>query len=337
MSFNTRIYSKDWMENFVEIMYPYYRNDFVILVPKSGQRSNFYNLFRIYTEAVWISLILAIILMILVLKLFQWVSSTWSQSCIIIFQSFIGDAINTAKNNNRLIIGSWILYSFFITHTFTGKLVSRLVEPLYRDDLTTIQELQESGMTVIAHERFPDIFKAYVEKEFYQQVIPMLTLVNDSQFFNYLYSNKSKTALVTVIFMADFYIHNTYDKLNGRPTFNKIKDPLTEIPKVYIIKQGSQFLGRINSLITRCIEAGLYQYWDFNSVTSLTNEGQVFDEAVSDDWDDEEEIKIVLTIEHLQSAFYLWSFGIFLGFIAFCMELLWFRCYSAVGSIVGLV
>lgn len=328
MSFNDRFWNPAFLDYSVENTNSYKQENVCIMVPKATRKSNFYNLFHIFTIPAWISIIFLIFFLTGILKFHQIVYFRFNQfeimSLVDIFfqvlRSFIGEALSVIKvsNASRLIIGCWILYSFLITNSFSGKLVSQLVNPLYEEEIDTFEQLFESGFSIVVSHVIHLIIKANLDKEIYDQLKPSLVFVEQQDdAYNLFINNKSVSAHISNMYRLDVYLQKNYDS-RGRSSYHIMKDCLVYFPSIYITSEGSQFLGRINDLISRFHEVGLVSHWEM--LTNLNTKVSGETEEFNDD-EEEEEIKVILTIEHLQSAFYLWIIGIFFSFLTFCWEI----------------
>lgn len=332
ISFNNRFWNPAFLDLSVETTNSYQQENICLMVPKATRKSNFYNLFHIFTIPAWISIIFLIFFVTGTLKFHQIIHFRLNQkrnqfeinSILDIFfqvlRSFIGEALSVIKASNatRLIIGCWILYSFLITSSFCGKLVSQLVNPLYEEEIDTFEQFFESSFSIVLSKPVDLIVRANLDEEIYNKFKPNFVFVeqNDDA-YNLFINNKSVNAHISNMYRLDLYLQKNHDS-RGRSSFHIMKDCLVYFPSIYIVTEGSQFLGRINDLISRFHEAGLSNHWEM--LTNLNSKVSGETEEFNDD-EEEEESKVILTIEHLQSAFYLWILGIFISLLVFCWEI----------------
>jgi hypothetical protein len=101
----------------------------------------------------------------------------------------------------------------------------------------------------------------------------------------------------------------------------RLKEMLVLVTDVLMaLQKGSPFLDRVNEIIDRLIESGIPgHFWKFSpkgkaSIKRNSNTSK----TVEDEYD-------VLTMNNMQSAFYLFLFGHSLGLMSFLMEMLYFK------------
>lgn len=332
MSFNNRFLNPAFLDYNVETTNSYKQENVCIMVPKATRKSTFYNLFYIFTIPAWLSIIFLIFFVTGTLKIYQTIhfrfnqnrneikTCSWIEIFFQVLRAFIGEALSVIKTSNttRLIIGGWILYSFLITSSFSGKLVSKLVNPLYGAEIETFEQLFESELNIVLSEGIHLVAKAQVDKEIYEKLKPRFVYVaeQDEAYFHFI-NNKSISAHISNMYRLDIYLQKNFDS-TGRSHYHIMRECLIYFPSTYITSEGSQFLGRINDLISRFHETGLVSHWEMLTNINTKVSGEIVE--LNDD-EEEEEFKVILTIDHLQSAFYLWILGIFISCLAFCWEL----------------
>jgi hypothetical protein len=87
-----------------------------------------------------------------------------------------------------------------------------------------------------------------------------------------------------------------------------------------VLQKGSVFLDRVNEIIYRLVESGIPAY-----LVKVGTESREFLKANSTTSKTEADEYCALTMNHMQSAFYLLLFGHALGLISFLMEMLYFK------------
>jgi hypothetical protein len=89
-----------------------------------------------------------------------------------------------------------------------------------------------------------------------------------------------------------------------------------------VLQKGSVFLDRVNEIIYRIVECGIPAY-----LVRVGTESREYLKANSTTSKTEADEYCVLTMNHMQSAFYLFLFGHSLVLISFLMEMLYFKMH----------
>lgn len=351
-SFNGRFLNPDFQENHVETTNSYERDDMCVVVPKAGFKPTFYNIFRTMSRTTWVCAIAMAFITVTVFNMIQslqrkWYTKrnlneikrmTWLDTFMMMNQSFYGASIGKLPTTLplRLIFAGWIFYSFLMTSSYTGKLVSKLALPQYLDDIETLQDLKESGLEIVVESSFVPILEENLDYEFWKSIRGRITSLKPKAFKAHFNENKTNAAYAMENHRADYAVFRNYDKVTGRPRYQKMSDCLIYYPKTYIVGQGSPYLGRVNELISRFYEVGLVQYWEQLSEFQATIKGEIIDEDEEEenDEDEDEDIKVILSIEHLQGAFYILAIGLGASFVVFIIEIFWARYVDYKRSLV---
>jgi hypothetical protein len=89
-----------------------------------------------------------------------------------------------------------------------------------------------------------------------------------------------------------------------------------------VLQKGSVFLDRVNEIIYRLVEGGIPAY-----LVKFGTESREFFKKKSGASNTDADEYCALTMNHMQSAFYLHLFGHSLGLISFLMEMLYFKMH----------
>lgn len=341
--FNSETYLREFHEDVIQASYSFERNDICILVPNGAPEPTLYNLMYTLTPLTWAIIIASIFLMV---TAYRWMQSLQTRllgierhnyntliTFSIHFQSFFGDSISSLPTSSslRVLIVCWCVYSFLINTAFTAKLISSLVLPRHEADIDTLEDLGKSPLNIV----HPD----FVSKTLWQgleddkllfdslrdQMIPM----SIDRLYALAKEDRESNAYVMANYAAKFLKKTNFDPTTSRSFYHIMQECLFYSPKVYPIEQGSAYLVRINELLGRFHEMGFIAKWERDtSHHRYTLDGKITmsDEELEDEDDplaDGEEPKVVITVAHLQAAFYLLFFGLMLSSIAFAGEHLW--------------
>jgi hypothetical protein len=117
-----------------------------------------------------------------------------------------------------------------------------------------------------------------------------------------------------------YFVSKLSDKFRGyQPcTLKEMSVQVTDL--LMVLQKGSIFLDRVNEIIYRLVESGFPAYF-----VEVVRESREFLKAKSSSSKTEADEYCALTMNHMQSAFYLLLFGRALGLISFLMEMFYFK------------
>lgn len=205
----------------------------------------------------------------------------------------------------KYLFWMWCAACLILNSAYQTKLTSFLTKPAYERQITTIAEMVQSKLS---YGGFPSVKCLMNEtgNEVYLTVlrnwiacplsIECLNRSADQRDFGVFKSVK----------IAKYLIPKIYTNSDGRPKLFQLKDVLT-IYKIHMkMIRGLPYYQRINQLIPRIIENGLFSKWsaDIESVRKY----KVFNDFQR------------LGVHHLKIIFLVYIFGNALAFITFLLE-----------------
>lgn len=348
----------------VDVSNSFERHDICIIVPKAGTESILYNLIRTLSPWTWLLVVVSVLAMVAIFKWLQRLQQclvsapagreqtqhSWPEALSIHFQSFFGDSIIRLPNSLpiRCVIVCWCLYSFLICTAFTAKLISSLVLPKGLEDINRLDELGRSSLRIIYPEYLNTTLYRYLDDD--RQMLGMLRdqmqPVTKNQFIGLMAKERHKNAYVLKNNMAEYMVRKYVDVSNGgRPFYHRITACLVYMPKVYLLQLGSPYRRYLNEMLGRFWDMGLMVQWqrqsDFRqnialnkvasksgmaaanaaSSTSISGNGGI---GSDDEVIDVTKIQVVITLNHLQAAFYVWTLGLIISAVAFVIEWWWY-------------
>lgn len=335
LSMNSRwLYEREMIEN----TNSYEQNNLCVIVPKAKQIPSFYNLFYTMKAETWIASILFIIIVTLVYFVVQisnkQVDRRNSEELELnlidiwfyMLQSFFGDSLTRLPQSAslRLIIITWLSYSLIISSAFTGTLISKIAIPLYENDLESITELRDSGMDILILDYVYQTRHIW-DASLFETLNGQFRSMNSSQYDRYLNINTTGMAFALGDSRADFEMARRGDNKAGRPFYHKMQDCLIYFPRGYIATIGSPYIGMINDILGILFEAGFNKHWEEMAQFKARIKGIISesDEEEEDEDQEDEEIKVILSVQHLESAFYLLFIGLAISIVAFIGELVY--------------
>lgn len=251
---------------------------------------------------------------------------TWVETFATHFQSFYGDSITKIPHTIplRAMIVCWCIYSFLITSAFTAKLISSLVRPKHLDDINTIDELGNSNYKIIYPDYLNETLFTFLNTDRWSfgKLQDQMMGVTAKDFYTLVNNNRTGNAYIMSNYMAEYMVSKHFDSANGRSYYHLMHECLVYLPKVYLVQQGSLFLGHFNDLLARFYEMGFIVHWDRETVLEYSADGVIQEDEQEVD---ESEIKVVIKMTHLQTAFYLLIIGLVISLTALAIELWYYK------------
>lgn len=252
---------------------------------------------------------------------------------LMICGSFLGKSIRRVippANSFRCSLASWFLFSFLIIITFKSQLKSTLVLPRPLKDIDTIDELVDSGLNIILKAQFAAEFEKYLGAESIARIKDRMVLIPtvdfDRQFWdNRTWVNRTYGHVVSNRQMP-YALTKSFDPITKAPFYHVMRESILPFASVYLTEMGSPFLPRINELVGLFHQSGMTGQWmkeaSFqDALDNRLNWSSGVDEREMQDSDSINQI--VITMEHLQIAFYILAMGAVLSAVVFFVELAW--------------
>ncbi|PSN34682.1 Ionotropic receptor 600 [Blattella germanica] len=227
---------------------------------------------------------------------------------------FIGVSISKMPKTSmlRTLVFLYICYSFAIVTVFQAYFMSYLVEPSYEKRITTFDHLINSGL-------------AYGANDGFKFLVQTMALNISARFgTNYINCGSMSTCVERVMSSRDIttlctngYAHITAIKM-GAEHVEKVLCSLDEKSFsgsiIALVPRGSPFLERLNTLISRSLESGLFtKFWNEYTLNILLSTKAKFDND-SDEY-------VSFEINHLASAFWVLVIGLGLGCVLCILEI----------------
>jgi hypothetical protein len=205
---------------------------------------------------------------------------------------------------------------------FQAYLTTFLVDPGLEKSITSVEEVFTSGTKY----GFASI---YFDRNFNDKTDPRSVEILENRIDCYnmitcgIWTAKYRniSSICTSRFLEYlYYAFESSDKFRGCQACGLKEMPVLVTDLLMALQKGSPFLDRVNEILDRLIESGIPTYWGKTrpEVEKFIKAKSKTSKTVADDY-------YVLTMNHMQSAFYLFLFGHTLGFISFLMEILYFK------------
>ena len=276
---------------------------------------------RMFPGSVWILLMMSIALSVAVFTFLTRFSDdshykTESNTFFITWASILSVSVPAMHRTwpLRCFFMSWLCYSLAVGTVFQTYLTSFLVDPGIMPHPRNLKELARSDMK---------LGFAYKDEVFYQdrtdsqarQILAKKVECSTSDTC-YIWAKKYKNvSILTSDLLYKFQSSKNPLYETSSHSLCQIEDGVVERgPIVMVLPKGSVLFDRINDIIFRVVESGVFGEWvKMTDHMQMVKEKAFFPGGLSDEY-------YKLSLEHLQSAFYLLLFGYCLSFVILVTE-----------------
>jgi hypothetical protein len=316
----------------------YSRSEFIWLVPCARRLLGWKNVFRMFSYALWLCVFLSLFAAAGFSCLLAKCSAcgttrrsagynNLSEASCNILAVFLGLGVSSVPRTSalRVFFLAWICHCMAVNTVFQSHFTSFLV----RSDL----ERQESSLE--------DILKSTMEYGFLPQYDAFFAM-NETFYKNVLRQRKDCTrewsCLRRLAYDRDFAMlfseiryetdvqYRYLDKLTSRMLICRIPETFVSFYYCLYTPKGHHLLERINSVLRRIFQAGLYSKVEHLYAHGLRVAAQVNDKEVPDDE------YCPFSMQHLRVAFCILLAGQAMSLLALLLEMLFWNCTQACSS-----
>ncbi|XP_073837985.1 ionotropic receptor 68b [Musca autumnalis] len=247
----------------------------------------------------------------------------------------------------RQFLIAWILFSYVLTSMYFAKVESNFVQPAFEPEIDSLEQLPQLNLPIYAFDVVFEAVKFSLKPKYYEWInahgvrVPRNIRVEEFAFT--VTQKNADVALMLHDEMAKELLAHSYNDVTKRPSYHIVKEYLRSLTSSYIMTKGSPFIHKFQSVISAFHEFGLMRHWLQleSQPNTYTHKSEEFFEDLDDDFDllyDEDGVggvvgassvsatshkKVVLNLEILQGAFYLWLAGILISLVGFVAEWLY--------------
>ncbi|KAH8364815.1 hypothetical protein KR084_012173 [Drosophila pseudotakahashii] len=338
-----------WPE--VEVLYPYTRRVLYLVVPASEVQPEYLIFVRVFRRSVWHLLLLTLLVVVLVFWVMQRLykriprprpvvqfQATWYEILEMFGKTHVGEPAGrlSSFSSMRTFLMGWILFSYVLTTIYFAKLESGFVRPSYEEQVDRVEGLAHLDVHIYAVTTIYDAVRPALSEHQYgllESRSRQLPLGLTTSYYQLLvYRRDRRAAFIMRDFHARDFLALSYNSQAERPAYHIVKEYLRSMICTYILPRGSPFLQRLESLFSGFHEHGFFEHW--RQMDLITRDGtspnaEEFYEDLGDQTDTDpaaseaaarHKKRVVLTLDILQGAFYLWSVGIGISCLGFALE-----------------
>jgi len=308
----------------IECLRPYLIDKLTWYVPCATSYPRWMSLARVFRLSLWLAFVTAYVFVSVVMwkivKMTSNISTKAAQNqaytslpkCLLNFWAIILE--ESASNHPpdvaaiRAVFLGWVLYCWAVNTVYQADLTSFLIDPGLQHQLSSEDEVLTSGIeysTVIGTALFYSVLNATRYKD-----INCIVDVDLAQ---------ARVAEGTLAFLwsklpVEYNIAFKYKNANGVPSICMIKDEFTFNLVTMLVPKGFPLQPKYDQVLLALIQAGLIDWWWDHLKYAVSMEGARKFGSPPGEY-------IVLTLKHLQSAFYFLLIGYALSVLLFLIEL----------------
>lgn len=290
------------------------RDDICILVAKAGFASHIDSIFRTFTVTVWSFTFGSLIITSLAFFGIYRVETKNPKIKNILFQFYSWNLLQTIVRlperwSGKLVIAFWITYCLVITSSYQGNLISGLVVRRNLPEINTVRQLEKSSYTILTLTRYVDLLQNFLNQTgIYNKLKTRIRGMPANELFEYINNNDVSYAYANKRHINQYILKSRDHTYQGVPVYNQMTECPVPFLIAYALYYGSPYLHRVNTILRRIQESGFILYWD--------KQGEQTDGNAQHTGG-----PFALTMNHVQTSFYILSAGLSLSTIAFIIEL----------------
>jgi len=291
--------------------------------------------FRILSGELWIVLIILIVFAAISTTLCGQYSCTseWqgyktlTSSLTKIWAVILGVAVSTMPRTPslRLLFLAFVCFSLAFSTVFQAFLTTFLVDSGYKPQIENMDELFASGMQLAFDPDYSGILEIGDETEVLKLRRHLTNCPSYDICIEWANYHKNISIILPEAMAEYWYAMGDYVGENSKPFLCKLEDGVVYPDSIIMMMfHGDPLMRRVNDIIDRVVEAGLYNYWisvEFNWYKILFRKI-----ALVHPLDGYYSFKLY----HLQTVFYLLLLGWCLSALCFILEVLYNRVLSKI-------
>lgn len=291
----------------VSSTYPRRMDDIVVLVPYAAVVPQYLYVFMMFPEEVWISIVFSLTAVILC----AFICLRYTNRRVGITKLALehwGAILNVSiKFTNRHVLARYLflLWSYScltLNALFQSLLMTNLITPKYQKNFDTLRDLANSNVRIITHP-----FHAEMAEGLY----PKHLLIERPQYkvLQRIVEGDTSAAYAVQTSIAELLTSRT--TAGEHHTYHVLEEHLIPGYNVYLFQKHSPYLDEANDYILLDQQFGLSK---FNQNRNCTRKAKKKTRNIA-----------VLSLSHLQSAFYIFFVGIFVSSLALILEVVFHR------------
>jgi hypothetical protein len=308
----------------------YYTMTFRWYVPCSDKYPRWSSIYRILSVELWLVLIISIVFVAISTTLVgrYFCTSEWqgykslTSSLTNVWAVILGVAVSTMPRTPSLrsLFLALVCFSLCFSTVFQAFLTTFLTDSGYKTPIQNMDELFDSGIKLAYTQEQNFIIDHGDEREALKVQRNRANCPSIRDCMNWAVYQKNVSILLDDTNARAFYEFGEYVGENSEPLLCKLEDGVVFKSFLSMIMfHGDPLMKRVNEIIERVVEAGLYNHW-FKMLNYVLN---LYETKIANF--NPIDVYYSFNLHHLQPAFYLLLMGWCISVICFMVELLYNR------------
>ncbi|XP_037823158.1 uncharacterized protein LOC119611583 [Lucilia sericata] len=359
IGFNFR-YTLDHVKPHIEELYPYKKRLLYLVVPAAEMRPEYLIFANAFTYSLWrlllINFLLILVIFIILQKLVERLPNhnlenspkhwRWYEIVEMFIKTQLGEPVEEFSriSSLRQFLITWILFSYVLTSVYFAKLESSFVQPIYEPELDNLKDLCQLKVPIYAFDVVFQAIKVSLEPKYFDIInkngVRVPRNISADDFSLALVKKHKNVAIILHGELAKEVVAHSYNDETKRPSFHIVKEYLRSLTSSYVLTKGSPFIYKFQTIVSSFYEYGFINHWlevDARQKNYYHRSSEFVQDLEEDfDWLENDEVgasmpatlqhkkKVVLNMEILQGAFYLWIAGICASCLGFATEFIYF-------------
>lgn len=309
---------------YVDATWTHFTGAVTWFVPRERAIPLWQGLIKIFSPSFWLLVFLAYVLGSLIF----WVlgnthagekETASFRNIILIFMNTLGMMVSESVSKkpkhirSRIFFFLWFLHCMQVNNAYQSSLIGFLTNPGVLPRINDLDNLLESGIALGIQGGMEELFSDTSDPR-NKRILKSYINCNENNMDMCLnrMAYEGDLAVAAGRVGLEFLAHTKYRK-DGKPLYVPFKDNIQQGHMVIYLRKGSILLERINSIVLRLRNAGIFDKW----VNDIRRKfGKHFDSALLEDE------YCVLTLEHLEGAFYLLLLGMLFSITVWFLEII---------------
>jgi hypothetical protein len=241
-------------------------------VPCSVKYPRWSSIFRILSVNLWVILNMAIVIAAISTTLvgrysctLEWQGyKTLTSSLTTLFAVILGVSVSTTPRtpSQRWLFLAWVCFSLAFSTVFQAFLTTFLINSGYKTPIQNMDELFDSGIRLAYPSGIHFLFENGDET--------LLSKVNENRVIcpsywicvNWARYRKNVSILINDVVAEEHYANGVFVGENSESLLCRLEDGVVFITWLSMVMfHGDPLLRRVNEIIDRVVQAGIYNYW----------------------------------------------------------------------------
>ncbi|PNF30095.1 hypothetical protein B7P43_G03135 [Cryptotermes secundus] len=314
-------------KTFLDETYVLYQKRGRFVVPCGQTFSRWNSVIRVFSPDLWLTVFLSMLIACILMLCLTVCLNKFSQSeyqvyqtlssCLIsIWAVLLGLSVSVMPRSDtfRVFFSTWLLYCLAVNTVFQAFLTTFLINPGRERHIESIQELLNSGLPYGFDPQCDKTFndtEESVMRTILKHRIPCSPYTTCMDWVAY-HRNFSTPSTDNIV---DYFITTKYVDYQGTPLLCALKEEFYSSNNVIHILKGNPLFQRVNEIVGRIVESGIFNQWTKELFDTLKlKKGVISLRTLQDEYYN-------LNLEHMQSAFWVLFVGLAMGTAVFVVQL----------------